>query len=85
LVDKNHIVQKARYSGTQTLTETALLEGLCPLLENKPILECSDHAVMELEHSLRDHSMPPPVPGLLMLENCDSAFMMPLHLVRQLL
>jgi hypothetical protein len=86
LVDKElHTIKKARYSGASTPIERALLEGLCPILEDKPILECSDHAVIELEYHLRDHLLPAPIAGVLMPDNCDPMFSMPLQLVRGLL
>ncbi|MGA2153174.1 MAG: hypothetical protein ABSH37_02085 [Bryobacteraceae bacterium] len=85
VVGDRHIVAKARYSGTYTEIERRLLERLCPILEGKPIIECSDHAVIELEFSLRDHSQRVPVPGVVMPENCDPMFVVPVLLVRDLL
>jgi hypothetical protein len=85
VVAERHIVAKARYSGTSTEIERRLLARLCPILEGKPIIECSDHAVIELEFSLRDHAQPAPVPGVVMPENCDPMFALPVRLVRDLL
>jgi len=66
VVGGRHIVAKARYSGTFTGIERRLLERFCPILEGKPIIECSDHAVIELEFSLRDRTQRVPVPGVVM-------------------
>ena len=85
VVGGRHIVAKARYSAAANELERRLLERLCPILEGKPILECSDHAVIDLEYSLRDHAQPVPVPGVVMPENCDPMFAVPVALVRALL
>ncbi|MGA2275270.1 MAG: hypothetical protein ABSH00_17080 [Bryobacteraceae bacterium] len=85
VVGGRHIVAKARYSGTFTGIERRLLERFCPILEGKPIIECSDHAVIELEFSLRDRTQRVPVPGVVMPENCDPMFALPVRLVRDLL
>jgi len=62
--------------------QRALLERLCPLLEGKPILECGDHAVIELEYDLRDHTQPPPVAGIVLPANSDPLFALSVRLVR---
>jgi hypothetical protein len=85
VVGERHIVAKARYTGTGTSIERRLLERLCPILEGKPIIEASDHAVIDLEFNLRDHSLSAPVPGVIMPENSDSMFALPIQLVRDLL
>lgn len=85
LIDnQSHVVKAARYLGASSATERALLEGLCSTIEGKPILESSDHAVLYLENQLRDHSMTPPVQGLVSSVNCDPSFAMPLYLVREI-
>ena len=85
VVPERHIVAKARHFGASNEIERRLLARLCPILEGKPIMECSDHGVIELEFSLRDHSLPAPVPGVVMPENCDPMFALPVRLVRDLL
>jgi hypothetical protein len=85
VVGERRIVAKARYSGISTSNARRLLERLCPILEGKPIIECSDHAVIDLEFSLRDHSTSAPVPGVVMPENSDPMFALPIQLVRDLL
>lgn len=82
---ERHIITTARYSGTCSEIYRGLMERLCPTLQGKPILEASDHAVIELESSLRDRTQPLPAPGVIMPENCDPMFAVPLHLVRGLL
>jgi hypothetical protein len=81
----DHIIASARYSGKCSEVCRRLMELLCPILEGKPILEASDHAINELEFTTRDHTRPVPVPGVVMAENCDSMFTLPLRLVRDLL
>ncbi len=85
VVGERHIIAKARYTGSCTSIERRLLERLCPILEGKPIIEASDHAVIDLEFNLRDHSLSAPVPGVIMPENTDSMFALPIQLVRDLL
>lgn len=80
-----HTVLKARYHGASSDLERGLLEILCGIMEGKPILECSDHAVIYLEHELRDHSQSPPVPGVVTPENADPIFSLPTKLVRSLM
>jgi hypothetical protein len=85
LVDPGcHFVRQASYSGVSGAEARGLFETLCRLLENRPILECRDHAAIRLEHELRDHSLPRPVPGILMPENADPMFALPARLVRDL-
>jgi len=81
----NHTVLKARYLGASSDIQKGLLEVLCRIMEGKPILECSDHAVIYLEHELRDHSQFPPVPGVVTPENADPIFSQATHLVRSLM
>lgn len=85
VVGERHILAKARYVGSCTSIERRLLERLCKTMEGKPIIEASDHAVIDLEFSLRDHSLSPPVPGVIMPENADPMFTLPIQLVRELL
>ncbi len=81
----SHQVKRAAFGGAPTDLQRGLLELLCGMLEGKPIQECSDHAVIRLEYVLRDHSQPPPVPGILTPQNADPAFALPTRLVRKLL
>ena len=80
-----HTVKKTRYHGALSDVQRGLLELLCKIMEGKPILECSDHAVIYLEHELRDHLQPPPVLGVLTPENADPIFLVPTLLVRNLM
>ncbi len=85
LVDStSSIVCEAVYGGTPTTLQRGLLQMLCSILENKPMQECSDHALIRLEFALRDHSAPLPVPGIVQPENADPAFSLPQRLVRGL-
>lgn len=88
LIEPEHpagTVKKARYQGPVSDIQRGLLEVLCRIMEGKPILECSDHAAIYLEHELRDHSQPPPVPGIITPENADPVFAVPTLLVRNLM
>jgi hypothetical protein len=86
LVDrKRRLVTRAAFSGAASATQRALLEGLARALENKPIQEGADHAVLALEHSLRDPAVPPPVPGVVTPENAGPAFALMQKLARALL
>lgn len=86
LVDSSrHTVTRAAYQGVNSEMQTGLLEALCGVMEGKPILEVSDHGVVCLESELRDHHRPRPVAGIVMAENADPMFALPLRLVRMLL
>jgi hypothetical protein len=63
----------------------ALLEALCRIMEDKPLLECADHAVIRLEHRLRDAARPRPVAGVVTPESVEPAFSPLTAAVRELL
>ncbi len=85
LVDKtSSVVRKAVYGGQPGLVTRGLMEVLCEIMENKPMQECSDHAALRLEFSLRDPTAPRPVSGIVQPENADPAFALPRRLVRKL-
>jgi len=85
LVDPaTHRVRAARHRGAQTDTR-ALLETLCAIMADKPLLECADHAVIRLEHRLRDRAHPRPVAGIVTPESVDPVFAPLTAAVRELL
>jgi hypothetical protein len=85
LVDStSSVVRKAVYCGAVSSVQRGLLQTLCGILENKPLQECSDHALVRLEFALRDRSAPRPVAGIVQPENADPAFALPQRLVRAL-
>ena len=85
LVDPScHFIRQSAYSGILSANAHGLFETLCQLMENRPIIECRDHAILFLEYELRDHAMPRPVPGIVMPENADPMFALPATLVRAL-
>ncbi len=74
LVDPaTHRVRAARHRGARTDTR-ALLDALCAIMVDKPLLECADHAVIRLEHRLRDRGRPRPVAGIVTPESVDRVF-----------
>lgn len=85
LVDPaTHRVRAARHRGARKDTR-ALLEALCAIMADKPLLECADHAVIRLEHRLRDRTQPRPVAGVVTPESVDPAFAPLTAAVRELL
>ncbi|HKW94575.1 MAG TPA: hypothetical protein VJX92_22010, partial [Methylomirabilota bacterium] len=85
LVDEaTHRVRSARHRGARG-DARALLEGLCAVMEDKPLLECADHAVIRLEYRLRDRDRPRPVAGIVTPESVESAFGPLTAAVRELL
>jgi len=64
--------------------QRGLLESLCRGMEGRPIQDCADHAVIAVEHSLRDPAMALPVRGLLTPDNADPSFNLLQSLVRDL-
>jgi hypothetical protein len=85
LVDPaTHRVRSARHRGARGDTR-ALLEALCAIMIDKPLLECADHAVIRLEHRLRDRTRPRPVAGIVTPESVEPAFAPLTAAVRELL
>ena len=85
LVDPaTHRVRTARHRHARKDVR-ALLEGLCAIMEDKPLLECADHAVIRLEHRLRDRAHPRPVAGIVTPESVDPIFVPLTGAVRELL
>ena len=68
-----HRVRVARHRGARKDTR-ALLEGLCAIMEDKPLIECADHAVIRLEYRLRDRVQERPVSGIVTPESVEPAF-----------
>jgi hypothetical protein len=68
-----HRVRVARHRGARGETR-ALLEGLCAIMEDKPLIECADHAVIRLEYRLRDRLRERPVAGIVTPESVEPAF-----------
>ena len=85
LVDpKTHVVRAARHSGGSGETSRRLLGALCMLLEERPLHEGSDHAVVRLEHLLRDRTQSRVVSGIVLPQNADPAFAPLVRLSRDL-
>jgi hypothetical protein len=66
-------VRAVRHRGAREETR-ALLEALCAIMEDKPLLECADHAVIRLEYALRDRAGARPVAGVVTPESVEPAF-----------
>lgn len=81
----SHRVVRAAYRGAAHPVARALLEGLCRLLEGRPVQENSDHAVLRLERQLRDRAAAPPVPGIVTPDNADPALAALQRLVREVM
>ena len=77
-------VVKAFFKGASSDLDRGILEGLCFVIEGKPIQECLDHAVIRLEHLLRDPASSPPVPGIVTPKNSSAVFHLPFQLMRRL-
>lgn len=80
----NHTIEQAAFEGGFSLPQRGMMEGLCRIIEGKPIQECAEHALLSLEYLLRDPHRPLPVAGIVMPENADPLFAVPQKLVRGL-
>ena len=80
----NHRIARARFSGTNKVAESALLEGLCRIIEGIPIQEACDHAIIKLEYQTRDKTQARPVSGIVNVFNYPPMFELPLKLMRDL-
>ena len=76
-------VRDARHDGATDI-EAALLDRFCALMIGRPLYEIVHHGVIRLEADLRDPAIPPPVPGIVLPQNADPIFALPLRLVRAL-
>ena len=50
------------------------MDCLCGIMLGLPLPEIREHAVVRLEHFLRDKSKIPPVPGIVLPQNADTLF-----------
>ena len=82
-LDPGGTVVSARHSGA-TGPLRALLDGLCEVMEQRPLHEAHDHAVIRLETLMRDKTAPRPVTGVLTPRNADPIFETPQRMVRSL-
>jgi hypothetical protein len=78
----NRRITKAVYSGTLTSVNRGLMEAFCDILIGLPIHEASQHAAIKLENDLRDSTFGRPVPGIVIPQNADPMFRLPLALIR---
>ncbi len=77
-----HTVKETGYQGAVTRVSKYLLDQMCLLLLEKPVNECYDHAVVQLEYELRDKTAPRTIPGITTPFNSWEAFKDLTHLVR---
>lgn len=80
-VGADGLVADARHRGASGVLR-GLLDGLCEFLPGRPFQEGRDHAVVRLEASLRDRSVPAPARGVVTPRTADPAFAVPERLVR---
>ncbi len=80
----DHVVERAAFRGSMNEAQRAIMELLCDQMEGRPLPECRDHVVIRMERLLRQAAAGPPVPGVIMPENADPIFSLPLMLVRSL-
>lgn len=85
LVDPaTHVIRAAAYSNASSPVARGLFETLCDVLADVHIREADDHAVVAVEHALRDRSHPRPVAGIVLPKNADPMFRPLAGLIRQL-
>ena len=53
---------------------SAAMDCLCGIVRGLPLPEIREHAIVRLEHLLRDKSKKPPVPGIVLPKNADPLF-----------
>jgi hypothetical protein len=82
--EATHQVVAAAFRGVMAAQQRGLMEGLCRVMEGRPIQDCADHAVIAVERAVRDPAHAAPVRGLLTPENADPSFVLVQSLVRDL-
>lgn len=82
---ETHVVRECAYRNPTSPVFKGLLESVCRYMENRPIQECADHALIHVEFQLRGNRQPRHVPGIQTPSNADPAFRPVQKLVRGLL
>ena len=85
LVDSDHIIREAAHQGTKSIIQKGVLDELCRIIIGLPMLELGDHGFILLENSIRDDSFKRPVIGVVLPNNADPIFRLPLLLTREIL
>lgn len=80
---KDHVVCAAAHWGAKTTVSRNLLNRLCILMVRKTVNECYDHAVIYLEHELRDPLLKPAVEGITLPVNTWDGFKVLTNIVRE--
>ncbi len=80
----SHTVKEALYKDGNSAHIKILMELFCMEIIDLPIQEAADHACINLEYKLRDHSICGPVQGIITPENADPIFRYPLMLIRKI-
>ena len=80
-VDRSGKVVDAKHLGALGIY-TTLMERFCEYIRGCPIQASAEHGVMELEMGLRDPLAQLPIRGILLPENMDPIFRVPLKLIR---
>ncbi|MGH7661640.1 MAG: hypothetical protein ACRENA_12105 [Vulcanimicrobiaceae bacterium] len=81
-VNERHVIVAAGHTGAVTRPDRAVLDAMCGILAGLPVQEAADHAALRLERALRADGERP-VPGIVLPENADPAFVRPSRLVRE--
>jgi hypothetical protein len=79
-----HIITDAVHDGPARGPMPAVLDCLCEILVGLPIQEARDHAIIRLESSLRAAKQSHPISGIVLPQNADPIFRLPLLLVSRL-
>lgn len=83
-VGADHVIGDAAFDGPVGGPMAPVLDCLCEILAGLPIQEARDHAVIRLEYALRDPQQRHFVSGIILPQNADPIFRLPLALVNRL-
>ncbi|MBI4063328.1 MAG: hypothetical protein HY401_03385 [Elusimicrobia bacterium] len=85
LIDpSSHLVAETGFRGRLAPVSRRLVNELCHIMKGKPVNECGDHAVIFLEHALRDKSQRRLNSGITTPRNSWFVFKELTHLVREM-
>lgn len=82
-VNSKYQIVEVAFSGTATVSERGIMEGLCRLIVGVPIWEAAEHGVLKLEYDLRAGTKPL-VDGIVNRFNWPKMFDIPHILLRDL-
>lgn len=81
---KTHTVAAIAHRGATTPALRAILEAFCATAAGTPLQDAAEHAGLRVLTILQDPDRPPPRPGIVLPDNSDPPFRVPVGLIRRI-